>query len=455
MDTAISQFDWTIYRHMFSAEPMERIFGELGTIERWVEVEKAIARAQAEVGIMPADAAAAIDSRLCAEDLDLERLRKDTHDVGRPIAGLIRQLAEQAGDGYDVWVHYGVTTYDVMDTGRVLQVRDGLSEIIAALDTYQDLLASLARTHRDTIMIGRTNNMHAQPTTFGAKLAVWIEEITRHRGRFEEARKRVEVVQFGGAVGSLASLGNNGLKFREAAARELSLGTSRSNWHNARDSMTELALCLGNICASLARNAQNINSLGSTEIGELSEAGKPGRGRSTAMAHKRNPRAAEFAESVARLGRHRAMGMVEIMGQEHDRCGGTWISEWMLLPETFLLTSGALSWAIDLIERLEVHTDKMRNNIDMTNGLALTERFTLALAKHMSKFDARRLLDEACAQVATEGISLSDALCTMPDVVAVLSKDDIAVLADPNGYVGAAPQIVDNVLATIADTEKP
>ncbi|MBT6095704.1 MAG: 3-carboxy-cis,cis-muconate cycloisomerase [Rhodospirillaceae bacterium] len=323
------------------------------------------------------------------------------------------------------------------------------------MDTYQNLLTTLARTHRDTIMIGRTNNLHAQPTTFGAKIAVWIEELMRHRERLEGVRKRVDVVQFGGAVGTLASLGDSGLKFREAVAQELGLSAPLSNWHNARDSMTEIALCLGNICASLARNAQNINSLGSTEIGELSEAGKPGRGRSTTMAHKRNPRAAEFAEGVARLGRHRAMGMVEIMGQEHDRCGGTWISEWMLMPETFLLTSGAFSWAIDLIERLEVHADTMRANIDMTNGLALTERFTMALAKHMSKFDARQLLDEACARVAAEGVSLSDAIGAMPSVTNIMSKDEITALADPNGYVGSAPEIVDNVLAAIARKEKP
>jgi 3-carboxy-cis,cis-muconate cycloisomerase len=308
----------------------------------------------------------------------------------------------------------------------------------------------LAAAHRDTVMIGRTNNMHAQPQTFGAKLAVWIEELLRHEQRLEAVRERVLVVQFGGAVGTLASLEPDGLAFRETVAAELGLGTVLSNWHNARDSVTEMSMCLGNICASLARMAQNLNSLGSTEIGEISEQGEPGRGRSTAMAHKRNPRGAEFMEAVARLGRQRAMGMVEVAGQEHDRCGGTWIAEWMLLPETFLLTSGALQWGLNLVERLEVHVDRMRSNVDLLDGLVLTERYTLELAKRMSKFKARKILDTASTETRISGLPLSDVLARMPEVTAVLTREEIDTLSEPESYVGAAPEIVDNVLRAAA-----
>ena len=451
--SAVSLFDWSIYRHLFSAPGMEKIFGERATIEAWVEVEKAVARAQAAVGIMPPEAAETINAGLDAAGIDLERLRADTLDVGRPIVGMIKQLSEQVGAGADVWVHYGVTTYDVMDTGRVLQLRAGLDEINAALARYLAKLGELAAEHRDTVMIGRTNNLHAQPITLGGKLAVWIEEGMRHCERLAQARKRLLVVQFGGATGTLASLHPHGLAFRRRVADELGLGHALSNWHNARDGMTEVSLTLGNLCASLARNAQNINSLSSTEIGELSEAGGEGRGRSTAMAHKRNPRAAEFAEAVARLGRQRAMGLAEVMGQEHDRCGGTWIAEWMLVPETFLLASGALGWANDLLERLEVHPEKMRANVDMTGGLALTERFTLALASRISKFEARKILDAACAHVATEGGTLAEALKAMPDAREVMDADEIDALADPAGYVGAAPEIVDDVLKALAAKE--
>lgn len=445
--SAISLFDWSIYKHLFSSERMEAIFSEQKTIECWIEVEKAVAQAQARLGIIPAEAAEAIDRCLEFDKIDFNRLRADTLEVGRPIVGLVSQLAGQVGGDHGAWVHYGITTYDIMDTGKVLQVRDGLLEILTAMARFGRLLKDMAVKHRDTVMIGRTNNLHAQPTTFGAKLAIWIEEFLRHEQRLIEAKKRVLMVQFGGAVGTLASIHPQGLKFRDEVAAELELGVPLSNWHNARDSMTEVASSLGNICASLARIAQNISNLSGTDIGELSETGKLGRGRSTSMAHKKNPRAAEFAEAVARLGRHRATGMLEVMGQEHDRCGGTYISEWMLIPETFLLTSGALAWAIDLLGRLEVHDKRMRANVESTHGLALTERFTLALAKRMSKFEARRRLDEACASVAATGKTLAETLAAMPEVCKVMSEKEITALSEPESYVGSAPEIVDNVLS--------
>lgn len=448
--SSVSVFDWQTYRHMFSTPRMEEIFGERNTLVQMIEAEKAATRAQGKLGIVPAEAASEINKCLSFDALDLERLHQDTLDVGRPIAGLASQLAAQVPDPHKVWVHYGVTTYDIIDTGKVLQIRDGLDEILAAMTRYSDQLENLAKAHRDTVMIGRTNNLHALPTTFGLRLAVWIEELMRHRDRLLAARERALVVGFAGAVGTFASMGDEGLNFRREVAMELGLSHTLSSWHNARDTITEVSLCLGNLCGSLARNAQNINAMGASEIREISERGDAGRGRSTSLPQKRNPRAAEFAESVARLGRQRAMGMVEFMGQEGDRCGGTWIGEWLLVPETFLLTSGALHWACDLMERLDVHPENMRANIDLTLGMAVGERFTLALAQKMNKFEARKLLDAACARVYQDGVSLAEALAADPAVLEVLSKDQITKLADPAGYVGAAPDIVDDVLALAA-----
>lgn len=442
-----SLFDFRIYSGMFATADMATTFGEPETLRRMVEVEKAVSKVQGELGIIPADAAAHIAATITADDLDLDRLHRDTVDVGRPIAGLQHQLADQVLPEHASWVHYGITTYDVMDTARNLQIRDGISQILNLMQTYRSLLADLVRRHRDTPMIGRTNNLHAQPNTFGAKLATWLEEMLRHEERLRACRPRVEVVQLGGAVGTLASLHPDGLACREGVARELGLGVVQSNWHNSRDSVTEAALCLAGLCATLARIAENLNQLGGTDIGETSEAGRAGRGRSTSMPHKRNPRAAEYAEAVARLGRQRAVGMVEIMGQSHDRNGGTYICEWMTIPDSFLLTSGALSWAIDLLQRLEVHPERMRENIDALRGLALTERFTLALARHMSKVDARRLVDDACVRTFESNLTLAAVLKDMPEIVAALGEAGIDALASPDSYVGAAPEIVDRVLA--------
>lgn len=442
----ISVFDWTIYRHLFSDAAMEQIFSEANTIACWVDVEKAIAIAQAKTGIIPPDHADTIASSLNAETVDLERLRIDTREVGRPVSGFIKQMSEQVGGDAAHWVHYGVTTYDLMDTGRTLQIRQGLDLIEDQLKSLIRLYVQFAQSHRSTLMIGRTNNLHALPKSFGAKLAVWIEEAIRHLDRIEELRQRVLVVQFGGAVGSLASLGDKGLEFRQEVAKELDLGTIRSNWHNARDSIVEAAQTLGLICATLARIGQGVNAMESTELGELSETGKPGRGRSTTMAHKANPRAAEYTEAIARLGRQRSNGLIEVMGQDHDRCGGTWIAEWALLPETFLLTSGALSWALDLFNRLEVNAERMETNVGITNGLILTERFTLALATKLNKTEARSILDSACEEARKSQQSLPDILKAMPCVNQIMSDQEIDELSNPHTYLGSGPEILDNVL---------
>ena len=190
-----------------------------------------------------------------------------------------------------------------------------------------------------------------------------------------------------------------------------------------------------------------VNMLESTEIGELAESGEKGRGKSTTMAHKNNPRAAEFTEAVARLGRHRSTGLIEVMGQDHDRCGGSWIAEWALVPEVFLLTSGALGWANELADRLHVNTERMRDNIDMTNGLALSESYVHALAQHIPKSRARALIEIAVQGVRETGTSLPEILLSMKEVTDILSASQIAELAQPENYLGMSAEIVDNVLA--------
>ena len=443
----ISVFDWKIYQNLFSAPEMEAVFAEANSIACWIEVERAIARAQARVGIIPEEAAREIDEKLCLEALDLDQLQASTRKIGRPIVGLIEQLKQQVSTEAGEWVHFGVTTYDIMDTGRSLQLREGLRLIEASLARFQDRLSTLAEIHKHTPMIGRTNNLHAQPITFGAKIAAWIEETARHQDRLEALRSRALIIQFGGAIGTLASLQDKGLAFREAVAEELGLGTIASNWHNARDSIVETAQVLGLICASLSRIGQMVNMLQSTEIGELVESGEKGRGKSTTMAHKNNPRAAEFTEAVARLGRHRSTGLIEVMGQDHDRCGGSWIAEWALVPEVFLLTSGALGWANELADRLHVNTERMRDNIDMTNGLALSESYVHALAQHIPESRARALIEIAVQGVRETGTSLPEILLTMKEVTDILSASQIAALAQPENYLGMSAEMLDNVLA--------
>ncbi len=473
---ATSLFDWTIYKDFYSTEQMRSVFCETGTIEKWVEVERTVSRIQGRLGIIPADAGQIIDEKLSANKIDFEILRRDVEEVGRPIVGLVRQLSEQVGAPHNVWVHYGITTYDILDTGTVLQVKQARPILDRQLHRLREIWEDLAVQHRNTLMIGRTNGQHAQPTTFGARLANWLEEFVRHHKRINLSSREACVVQLGSMVGSLASVYPKGLLLRHGVAKELQIEEPIANWHNCRDGLASLVLNLGLMCASLARIARDVASLSSTDIGEVRETGMPGRGRSSGMPHKRNPRASEFAEGVARLASQRAMGITEIMGQEHERSGGTYIAEWMLVPEVFLLASAALAWHIDLFTRLEIDKQKMRDNVDVTRGMALSEKVTLCLAAVVSKFEARNIVDRACAMAQDNNRAFADVLAEMPEFMTIFSKlalekgfirgdrfeskkvpdkdnqgepdirSAIDSLLDPSTYTGSAADIVDRAV---------
>jgi 3-carboxy-cis,cis-muconate cycloisomerase len=444
---ASSLLDWTIYQDTFASPEMRAVFDERAAVRRWVDVERAASRAQARLGIVPAEAGPIIAANLDAAAVDLEQLREDTAEVGRPIVGLARQLAAQVPAPHDAWVHYGITTYDVMDTGTVLQVRDGLDALRADIDLLCEQWETLATGHRDTVMIGRTNGQHAQPTTFGLRVAGWLEELLRHRERLDGAARRVLHIQLGSMVGTLASVHPHGLRLREEMAVELGLAVPLSNWHNNRDALAALLQSLGLLCASLARIARDVASLCSSDFGELREAGARGRGRSSGMPHKRNPRAAEFAEALGHLGRQRAEAASDVMGQEHERSGGRWIAEWMIVPEVFLLGSGALRWSLDLFARLEVDAVRMRENIDASRGLAMSECLTLTLAARVDKFRARALMDEACAAARAGARPLQQVMREMPEVMALISEEELADCFRPEAYLGHAGEMVDAVVA--------
>ncbi len=425
---------------------MRAILDENATIAAWTEVERAISRAQGELGIIPGDAADTIANSLDASSIDLDQLHQDTRHVGRPIVGLATQLSAQVPEPHNQWVHYGFTTYDVMDTASALQSMRATTELQSQLNLLRKSLEQLAVKHRDTLMIGRTNGQHAQPTTFGARVATWIEELLRQQYHLQSASSDAFNIQLGGMVGSLASFDDQGLKLRQKAAGILGLNSPVTNWHNARDGFARLVQALGLVNATLARIARDIADLESTDFGEAFEAGETGRGKSSGMPHKRNPRAAEFAQAVATLGRQRAAGITEVMGQQHERSGGTYIAEWMLVPETFLLSSGAIAWSRELFDRLQIDEERMRSNLDDMRGLELSERYTLALAKKIPKTQARRLIDEACERVYQKNCSMDEALASIPAIGDALSSEELESLSDPTTYLGVASDMIDSIV---------
>lgn len=350
--------EYGIYRDCFSCAGMRSVWSEHATISAWLKVEQVLAEQQAAAGVIPQEAATAIKS-LSVCGLNQSELHEEMMLVGRPIVGLVKQLRTQLGD-HAPFVHYRATTQDIMDTAMALQMKLGLDQIQQAI---LDLVAGIDRLieeHRDTMMMGRTNGQHAVPIHLATKLRVWRSELERRATALNDAAGRGLNVQIGGPVGDLRGYENGtGQQVKQGVATSLGLNVVEPHWQNARDGVAEIVTSLGALCATLCKIAHNVNQLSSSDIAEISEAHVPGKGGSSAMAHKKNQRGSEFAEAVARLGRQRAEQIGELTLHEHERSGGAWIGEWVVVPETFLLTSGALVWSGKLFRSLVIDVETM------------------------------------------------------------------------------------------------
>lgn len=351
--------DWDLYRECFSTTEMRAIWSESATVAAWIRVEQTLARAQAALGVIPqavADKLAEIDPA----QVDKDTLRDEMALVGRPIVGLVRQLRVLVGPDLAEYVHFRASTQDIMDTALAVQMRAALPLVEAGLEAAADRLAAYARAHPDVRMIGRTNGQHALPIRLADKFGLWRAELTRRNEALRAAGTRALFVQIGGPMGDLSAYeGDHGVRVRAECARLLGLWVAEPHWQSSRDGLAEVVTALGLICGSLCKIAHNINLLCSSDIAEMAEAYVCGKGASSSMGHKRNQRASEFGEAVARLGRQRAEQIGELTLHQHERSGGVWIAEWVLVPEVFQLASGALMWAEKLLSGLVIDADAM------------------------------------------------------------------------------------------------
>lgn len=444
---AATVFDSEIFRDVFGAAGMRDIFSDRATVARYVEVEVALARAQGALGLIPAEAAREIAQRADAGAIDLARLKAETDLVGYPVVGVVHQLQAQCGEA-GRYLHWGATTQDIMDSAVALQVRDALALVGDELTAIAVILARLAERHRDTVMAGRTHLQHALPMTFGLKAAVWLSMITRHRERLRQLQPRVLVGQFGGAAGTLASLGGNGLAVHDALMGELKLGSAPVPWHVARDSMVEVVAFLAGVTASLAKIASDVVLMMQTEVGEAFEPFVEGRGASSTMPQKRNPIASELIIVAARSVRQEVALMLDsAAGADHERATGPWQLEWIALPRAFIAAGGALGQSRQLLDGLIVDAARMRRNLDITGGLIVAEAVMMALAPAMGRGAAHDAVYGACRRALENGTRLLDELMAMPDVVSAAGAERLTQLADPAGYIGSAGALIDRALA--------
>lgn len=443
---ASTVFDSAMFRDMFGTAEMRDVFSDEALVGRYLEVEAALARAQARVGVVPKDVAQAIDAASRSLKIDYDKLRQETEVVGYPILPLVHQLSAAAGEA-GRFVHWGATTQDIMDTGNVLQIRAALSIVARDLKEIGDILADMAKKYRDTPMAGRTHLQQALPVTFGYKAAVWLSSIDRHIERIEQARPRVLLGQFSGAAGTLASIGKGGLELQKLFCEELGLSQPSITWHVARDGIAEVVTLLGLVTGTLGKIATDIMMMSATEFGEVSEPFVPGRGASSTMPQKRNPISSELMLAAAKAVRQHVATMLDGMIHDFERATGPWHLEWVSLPESFLLTASSLANAKLMLGGLAVHEQRMRENLDLTHGLIVAEAVMMAAAPKLGRQNAHDLIYIACREAIEKNRHLADILAGMPEIVEALgSVDAIRHHCDPENYLGLSGEMVDRVL---------
>jgi 3-carboxy-cis,cis-muconate cycloisomerase len=431
---------------LFAAPDMKEVFTDRAMIQSWLYAEVALVQAQAELGLVPAEAADEIALNATAGDWDLDALAAEIERTAHPLVPVVRELAKRCGEA-GAWVHYGATTQDITDTGLVLQSRMGLELIDRSLRGLIDTLSGLAEQYRDLPMVGRTHAQHALPITLGFKFAVLLAEAERHLERLTQLRPRVLVAELGGAVGSMASFGAHGPELLRRMADRLDLGAPDIAWHTARDGLTELTCVLSMISATCGKIANEIRVLQRTEVAELEEPFLLGKVGSSTMPHKKNPMNAEFIISNAILNRQAPASMLAAMLQEHERDMTMWGVEWSIIPETFILTEGLLERTKLLLDGLIVHPDAIHRNLHQLGDLMLSEVAMMHLASRLGKTESHEIVYRAAMQAWETKRTLKDILLDDETVRSEISMSELDELLVPESYLGSCQMLVDPVLA--------
>ena len=425
--------DFQLFGDQFSTPEIRAVFEERTMLQRWLDVEAALAAAQAELHLIPREAAEAIARAARVENLDLDAVKRDLAVTAHPLVPVVRELARAAGDA-GRWVHWGATTQDILDTAMVLQVRTAHEILRRDLVALILELSDLAEVHRDTVMAGRTHAQQALPITFGFKVATWI------------AAPRLFVGELGGAVGTLAGFGPQGEAVQRKALERLGLGVPPIAWHASRDTIAEFVVLLALIGGTLARIANEVIQLQRSEIMELEEPFTHGKVGSSTMPHKRNPAHAERIVAIGRLLRGHAATALETTVAAHERDMSVGRAEWVLVPEAACLAAAAEHWSLVVVRGLRVNGDRMKENLHRTGGLLLSEAVMLRLGEVLGRNVAHDLVYDA-AMAAFEGRgSFRDLLLADPRVAGALPEGEIDRLLEPTAYTGLAGTFVDRVV---------
>jgi 3-carboxy-cis,cis-muconate cycloisomerase len=431
---------------------MRAVCDDAAYLQHMLDFEAALARAEAEAGIIPARAVAPIANACKAETFELSALAEAATRSGNLAIPLVKALTAAVGKAdADAarYVHWGATSQDVIDTATMLTLRAAIDVLLADLDRAIAGFVKLATQHRNTAMVARTWLQHALPMPFGLKLAEYAAALHRSRARLKRLRAEGLALQFGGAAGTLAALGDKGIAVAEKLAAQLQLPLPDAPWHTHRDRIADAASAFAILTGSCGKIARDVSLMMQTDVAEAFEPSGEGRGGSSTMPHKRNPVAAATALAAAAMAPNLAATIFAAQVQDHERSAGPWHAEWPTLPTLQLVTSGALAAIAELAEGLEVDVSRMRVNLDATHGLIMAEAVTFALAETIGKSDAHHLVEAAAKKAVAGKQHLRDVLTGDPRVTAHVSADKLAKLFDPMAYQGVSQQLIDRLLASL------
>ncbi len=439
-----------IFGPIFVPEEFREAVSGRAWLQAMLDAEAALATAEARVGLIPHEAAAAIVSCCEAARFDPEELGRRGRAAGNPVPPLVKALtAAVAGVSEEAarHVHKGATSQDIVDTAAMLVARRALDLVLAELEGISRACARLAEEHRETIMAGRTLLQQALPTTFGLKAAGWLVSVLRVSRRLSDVREGGLAAQLGGASGTLASLGESGVLVLGEFARELELTEPTVPWHNDRTRMAELGGSLSLVAGVLGKISLDVILMAQTEVGEVTEPAGEGRGGSSTLPHKRNPILSVTAAAVTRRVQAHAQTLYGAMAGEHERAAGAWHAEWEALSDALALTGGAAAAVREATEGLEVHPEKMRQNLEETGGMLMAENVSTAVADRLGRLEAHEIVGAAARRSAEGGRPFREELLAEPALRKRLSAEEIDAALDPTYCLGSTGTFIDRALS--------
>ena len=432
---------------LFTTPEMAAVFSPRSLVRCMLRVEAALARAEAQAGVIPDAAADAIAAACDADAFDADAILAETAHAGTPAIPLVRILTERVQPDARGWVHWGATSQDIVDTALVLQMRDGLALLRRDLIDVAESAAALAERHRHTVMAGRTLLQHASPVTFGLKAARWLALVVRQIRALDALDSDALALQLGGAVGTLAPLGDAGHAVVARLADALELPVPDLPWHAERDRVARVAATVGIVAGSMSKIAGDVVLLAQTEVGEVAEATADGKGGSSAMPHKQNPVDAMSTLAAARLAVATLPVLLSSMAHEHERASGAWQAEWVAIPQLFQHTASAVAHVRQALAGLDVRSARMAANLEQAGGALMAESLGTALAAQLGRAEAQEIVKSVSARAARDGVTLGAAALGEPRVGAVLSTNDVVRALEPSRFLGSTDVFIDRALA--------